>query len=280
MRVNSIQKLKEAADVARILILKTGYESNYTAHYGTALSSVEILIYLYLNEMNYDLNDREWAGRDRFYLSKGHGVLSYYVALHMAGFFDADTLSTFQRNEGDLSSHPVKNLALGMEASNGSLGQGLSFAIGSQIFAVKKNRTYRSFVLMGDGECDEGSVWEAAMCASHYRLDHLMAIIDHNGLQSDGSNDDVMSLGNLESKWNSFGWETWCLDGHDLAQIDSVFSSIDWTNGKPKVIIANTVKGRGISFMENDNDWHHRQMTEKEYAQAIDELRGNRDGGQ
>ncbi|MBE6908521.1 MAG: transketolase [Ruminococcaceae bacterium] len=255
-------------------MVKTGFASNYAVHFGGALSSVELLIFLYLKEMNYDLTCREWAERDRFFLSKGHGVLSYYTVLQMAGFFDEDKLSTFQQNEGELSSHPVRNLELGIESSNGSLGQGLSLAVGNQIIAVKKDRSYRNFVLLGDGECDEGSVWEAAMCASHYHLDHLMAIVDRNGLQSDGTNDSVMSLGDLEGKWKSFGWETWKLDGNDLAQIDAVFAGIDWNNGKPKAIIANTVKGKGISFMENNNDWHHRQMTEKEFQQAMEELRG------
>ena len=272
MKTADIQELKKAASEARKIMITTGYESNYAVHFGGGLSSVEILVYLYLKEMNYDLGNKVWEERDRFFLSKGHGVLSYYVALYLAGFFDKEKLGTFQQNEGDLSSHPVQNLELGMESSNGSLGQGLSLAAGNQIIAQRKGRKYRNFVLMGDGECDEGSVWEAAMCANQYKLDHLMAIIDHNGLQSDGTNEAVMALGDLEGKWKSFGWETFSVDGNNLDEIDKVFTGIDWDNGKPKVLIANTIKGKGVSFMENNNDWHHRQMTEKEYQLAMEEM--------
>lgn len=272
MRINDVQELKKASAEARKLMIKIGYESNYAVHFGGGLSSVELLTYLYQKEMNYDLTNKEWEERDRFFLSKGHGVLSYYVALYMAGFFDEEKLSTFQQNEGDLSSHPVKNLDLGMESSNGSLGQGLSLAVGNQIIAKQKGRRYRNIVLMGDGECDEGSVWEAAMCAYQYKLGRLLAIIDHNGLQSDGTNESVIDLGDLESKWKSFGWEAYTINGNDLDQIDDLFSKLDWENDSPKVIIANTVKGKGISFMENNNDWHHRQMGEKDYLLALEEM--------
>ena len=278
MSMMNVCKMEELASIARIKMIETGYHSKYAVHYGGGLSSVEILLYLYFEEMHYDLDRRDWIDRDRFFLSKGHGVLSYYVALQMAGFFGEEKLHTFQLDECDLSSHPVKNLALGIESSNGSLGQGLSLAVGNQIIAEKTGRKYRNFVLLGDGECDEGSVWEAAMCASHYHLDHLMVIVDHNGLQSDGSNETVMSLGDLEGKWKAFGWETWTLDSNNFEQIDSAFSRVDWNNGKPKVIIGNTTKGKGISFMENNNEWHHRQMTEEEYLKAIEELRNHRYG--
>lgn len=267
-----IQDMKRLSADIRKTMIRTGYESNYAVHYGGGLSSVEMLVYLYFKEMNYDLGNRAWEDRDRFFLSKGHGVLSYYTVLSKAGFFDGEKLSTFQQNEGDLSSHPVKNIELGIESSNGSLGQGLSLAVGNQIIAAKKGRTYRNFVLLGDGECDEGAVWEAAMCACHHKLDHLMAIVDYNKLQSDGTNEEVMSLGDFEKKWQSFGWETFSIDGNDLEQIDAVFVGIDWNNSRPKVIISNTIKGKGISFMENDNNWHHRQMTEKEFTLAMEEL--------
>lgn len=267
-------ELEKIASSARRKMIDIGYASNYAVHFGGGLSSIDILTYLYQYEMNIDINDKYNMNRDRFFISKGHGVLSYYVALYQAGFFGEDILDTFQQNESDLSSHPVRNIKLGMEASTGSLGQGLSFAVGNQLYAKRKNLSYRSFVLMGDGECDEGSVWEAAMSASHYKLDSLIVIVDHNGLQSDGTNEKVMNIERLSDKWKSFGWDAYEANGHSFDDIHNVFSEIEWDNGKPKVIIAKTTKGKGVSFMENNNEWHHRLMTEKEYNSAIEELEG------
>ena len=267
-------ELKKLALEARKKMLDIGFNSNYAVHFGGGLSSIDLLTYLYQFEMNYDIKDKFNSERDRFFISKGHGVLSYYVALFQAGFFGEDILNTFQQNEGELSSHPVKNLELGIEASTGSLGQGLSLAVGNQIYAKRNNKDFKAFVLMGDGECDEGSVWEAAMFAAHYKLDNIVVIVDHNGLQSDGTNSTVMNIEKLCDKWQSFGWDTYEIDGHSFDEIHDAFSKMVWDNGKPKVIVARTIKGKGVSFMENNNEWHHRVMTEPEYKLAVDELEG------
>ncbi len=274
MKEYNKDELIRIASNARKKMIEIGFESNYAVHFGGGLSSIDILTYLYQYEMKFNINNKKEINRDRFIISKGHGVLSYYVALFQAGMFDEDKLKTFQTNESDLSSHPVKNIDLGMEASTGSLGQGLSYAVGSQIYAKRKGLPYRSFVLLGDGECDEGSVWEAAMTAAHYKLDNIIVIVDHNGLQSDGKNESVMNIENLSDKWKSFGWDAFEVDGHSFDDLHTVFSEIMWDDGKPKVIIAKTIKGKGVSFMENNNEWHHRLMNENEYHSAIEELEG------
>jgi transketolase len=235
---------------------------------------IEIFTVLYGSVLKYDPRNPEWEERDRFILSKGHGVLPFFIALHNSGFISQEELFTYKKNESHLISHPVMNLRLGMESSNGSLGHGLSMGIGISL-ALKKKGNYNSrvFVVLGDGECNEGSVWEAVMSAAHFKLNNLVAIVDYNKLQSDGISIDVMNIGALEKKWESFGWDVISLDGHDInALIDAFKVKESETNTKPIVIIAHTIKGKGVSFMENNNTWHHNRLTQTTYEQAISEL--------
>jgi transketolase len=202
---------------------------------------------------------------------EGHGVLGYFSALLVAGIISDEVYNTFQKNESDLIAHPVMNLDLGIESSNGSLGQGLSMAVGIAFAAKKTIADYKSYVLLGDGECNEGSVWEAVMLASQLKLDNLIAIIDCNKLQSDGSSEQIMNMDNFSLKFDAFGWDVHEINGHDISQIISAFTA-DKVINKPRVIVANTVKGKGISFMENNNEWHHNRLTKSNYDLSLLEL--------
>jgi transketolase len=267
----SINELIVLANKSRIQILDLAFKSDGPSHLGGGLSMVEIFTVLYGKILKYKVENPEWENRDRFILSKGHGVLPFFVALNNAGFISNDELLTYKKNASHLISHPVMNMRLGMESSNGSLGHGLSMGVGIAISLIKKNNfESRVFVVLGDGECNEGSVWEAAMSAAHFNLNNLVAIVDYNKLQSDGASESIMDIGDLESKWSSFGWEVISIDGHDInALINAISKKV---SSKPKVIIANTTKGKGISFMENNNTWHHNRLTQSTYDQAISEL--------
>lgn len=260
------------AKKSRIKILDLAFKSDGPSHLGGGLSMVEIFSVLYGKTLKYNIENPDWKDRDRFILSKGHGVLPFFVALHYAGFISEDELYTYKKNESDLISHPVMNMRLGMESSNGSLGHGLSMGVGIALALKKKNNsTSRVFVVLGDGECNEGSVWEAVMSAAHFKLNNLVAIVDFNKLQSDGNSETIMDIGNLEKKWESFGWEVCSLNGHDIEALDNGLSTSNFAD-KPKVIIAHTVKGKGVSFMENNNTWHHNRLTLTTFDQAIAEL--------
>ena len=266
-----IVHLEKMAIEMRKKILQISLACKNSAHLGGGLSLVEILTTLYGSVMKFDPKNTEWDERDRFILSKGHGVLPYFTALNLAGIISDEKLFSFKENESDLIAHPVMNMALGMESSNGSLGHGLSMGVGIAIASKKKMRSNRVFVVLGDGECNEGSVWEAAMSAAHFKLDNLVAILDYNGLQSDGDSQVVLNPGDFESKWLSFGWEVDVVDGHDIAKLHaSLNQKID--PSKPKIIIAKTTKGKGISFMENNNEWHHNRLTQGFYDKAMSEL--------
>ncbi len=246
-----------------------------SSHFGGGLSSVEILSTLYNCFLNYDPKNPEWENRDRFILSKGHGCISYYSILFEKGFLTKDDLLTFEKNNSDLLGHPVVNRQKGIEFSNGSLGMGLSLGIGLALSSKRKQNTnFKVYVLLGDGECNEGSVWEAAMSAPFFKLDNLTVILDNNRFQQTGSNDEIMRTGNLENKWKSFGWNTISIDGHDIAQIFNAFKK-NFNNDKPKIIIASTIKGKGFSFSENNNDWHHHVLSKKQYDEALKELSTN-----
>ena len=259
------------AKKSRIQLLELAFRSDGPSHLGGGLSMIEIFTVLYGSVLNYNPQIPEWENRDRFILSKGHGVLPFFVALHNAGFISEEKLYTYKKNESDLISHPVMNLSLGMESSNGSLGHGLSMAVGISL-ALKRKKNYKSrvFVVLGDGECNEGSVWEASMSAAHFKLDNLVAIVDYNKLQSDGDSDSIMDIGVLEQKWESFGWDVISLDGHDINALEVALDNT--SSAKPRVIIAHTVKGKGVSFMENDNAWHHNRLTQTTFEQAMAEL--------
>ena len=243
-----------------------------SSHFGGGLSIVDITATLYGAIMKLDPQNPEWENRDRFILSKGHGVLGYYTALSEIGYISEKDLKTFEKDGTYLFGHPVMNRSKGIEFSNGSLGMGLSLGIGVALAGKRKNIDYKVYVLMGDGECNEGSVWEAAMAGPHYKLDNLVAILDKNNLQQTGTNSEIMSVGNLASKWKSFGWQVIEIDGHNVPEIYETFLSVKNQNG-PVAIVANTVKGKGFSFAENNNAWHHAPLSSSQYEAALAELK-------
>jgi len=221
--------------------------------------------------MKFIKNNPKSEDRDRFILSKGHACLAYYAALCEIGFIKKDTLKTFEKDDSDLLGHPVRNVELGIEFSNGSLGMGLSLGIGVALSLKKKHKTNNVFVIMGDGECNEGSVWEALMAAPNFNLGNLNIIIDKNNFQQTGDNKTIMNLGNLKNKVESFGWNATEIDGHDINEIYNYFKSIE-NNNKPNALIANTIKGKGFSFSENNNTWHHSILTRDLYDKALSEI--------
>ena len=241
-------------------------------HPGGSLSSAEVLTYLYNKEMNVDPADPKKQDRDRFVLSKGHCAPCYYAVLAEMGFFSTDEFEDFRQLHSILQGHPDCKKVPGIDASTGSLGQGCSIAVGMALGAKLQGKDINVYTILGDGECQEGQIWEALMSAAHYKLDNLTVIIDNNGLQIDGSNDEVMSLGDLAGKIKAFGFDLIELaDGHDLEAVDAAFAA-KTTPGKPKCILAHTVKGKGVSFMENQAGWHGKAPNAEQRAQALKEL--------
>jgi transketolase len=267
-------KIQEAAKKMRRKILDISFSCEKSVHMGGALSMVDILATLYGEVLEYDVRNPFYEDRDRFILSKGHGALGLYSALLVSGFLTEEEFATFQTNESDLTTHPVMNISMGIESSNGSLGQGLSMAVGLAIAAKRKSRGHRIFVMLGDGECNEGAVWEAAMSAPNFKLDNLYAIVDNNGLQNDGSAESVMDCGDLVEKWRSFGWNVRTVDGHDVLALKATFAQPSHL-GKPTAVVAKTIKGKGVSFMENNNEWHHNRLTKTHYENAMKEFAGS-----
>lgn len=266
--------MKENVNLAfrmRKRILEAGLNSGTSTHLGGGLSIVEILAALYGSVLNHNPIDPYLESRDRFILSKGHGVLGYFSALVETGYFGDDVFSSFMKNDSNLIAHPILNMDLGIESSNGSLGHGLSLGVGMAWAARYKKEHHRVFVLLGDGECNEGSVWEAAMSGAQFKLNNLTAIIDANGYQSDGSTIDVMDSRGLPGKFAAFGWETVEINGHSPIQLETELNAPNSSN-KPRAIIARTTKGKGVSFMENNNTWHHNRLTQNSYDLAVSEL--------
>lgn len=256
----------------RMDMLTAAYECGETTHLGGAFSLVELLYVLYAEFLNISPANVMSDNRDIFILSKGHGALGLYSVLKHFCFITEKQYSSFQQNGSKLIAHPVKNNAWGIEASNGSLGQGLSLLAGMALGSKLKSET-RSFVtVLGDGECNEGSVWEAAMFCNQYNLSNIVAIIDNNGFQNDDSTSMVSEQVDVAARWLAFGWHVQEIDGHCVHSIGKALKNACQDLRKPSVIIANTVKGRGISFMENNNEWHHNRITEKMYATAVREL--------
>lgn len=275
-----IEELREAACQARLSCLDMALHADKEgAHLGGAFSSIEIVVALYRHVMRFDIDDLSAEARDRFIFSKGHGAPALYAVLAQLGIIDKEELNTFKDPDSFLSGHPSICIERGIDFSTGSLGQGLSLAVGSMLGMRRKgNETSRVFVLLGDGECDEGSVWEAAMAAAHYKLCNVIAVVDANGLQYDGSTDAVLNLGSLSEKWCAFGWDVYEIDGHDFEEILAAFDAIDARVGidKPAVIVARTVKGKGVSFMENNRSWHHGRLTKALHDQAVEEVEARR----
>lgn len=255
----------------RKLMLKMGHNTRAVgAHFGGGLSLVEILYVLYKYVMNYNINDLKNTNRDRLVFSKGHGTLALYAVMSNVGIISEEELFTYKLDETRLTAHPSKSSGLGFDFSTGSLGQGLSLAVG-QAMAMRINRNeHKIYVILGDGECDEGQIWEAAMLASHQSLSNLIVIVDYNKIQYDGLVDQILSLEPLKAKWESFGWNSLEVDGHDTDKLLQVFSKLD--PSKPNVIIAHTIKGKGISFMEGNPKWHHGVLSDEKLIEALDEL--------
>lgn len=268
---NQVADIELMARRMRQRILDMSLRCEGPTHLGGGLSIVEIMACLYGRVMRFRPAEPTWPDRDRFILSKGHGVLGLYTALAEAGIIDEETFRTFKVDDSALIAHPVMNLELGIESSNGSLGQGLSLAVGLAWAARRKGKTHTMYVLLGDGECNEGSVWEAAMSASQFGLDNIVAVVDNNGFQSDGSTEDIITSTTLAEKWRGFGWFVREVDGHDVRALLEALMS-ERTDGVPMCIVAKTVKGKGIDFMENNNEWHHNRLTQASYEKAIESL--------
>ena len=270
--LTEIQNIKNFSLNVRKNILEMAVSARASsAHFGGALSITEIISTLFAYQMKIDKKNPKWEQRDRFILSKGHACLAYYAALCEVGYISKDELKTFEKNDTNLLGHPVINRNMGIEFSNGSLGMGLSLGIGGAISSKIKKIFFKVYVVVGDGECNEGSVWEAAMAAPNFKLNNLYVIIDKNNFQQTGSNKEIMNVANLRDKWSSFGWHTVEIDGHNIKELYNFFNqskNID----KPKAIIANTIKGKGFSFSENNNDWHHSVLSKSFYEKAIKEL--------
>ncbi|MDI6600322.1 MAG: transketolase [Thermoanaerobacteraceae bacterium] len=273
------KELERIANQIRIDIIEMTYEAQ-SGHPGGSLSAADILTVLYFKEMNVDPDNPRWEDRDRLVMSKGHATPVWYAALAEKGFIPREEIKTFRKINSRLQGHPNMNDTPGVDMTTGSLGQGLSTANGMAIAGKLNNKDYRVYAVLGDGECQEGQIWEAAMSAAHYKLDNLTAILDHNGLQIDGPNKDIMNIEPIEDKWRAFGWHTIRIDGHNIEQIIDAIEEAKTIKGKPTIIIADTIKGKGVSFMENQVGWHGTAPNKEQMEKAIAELkeRGERIG--
>ena len=242
-------------------------------HPGGSLSAADVYTYLYFKEMNIDPKNPKWADRDRFVLSKGHTTPGLYSTLAQRGFFPVEDLPTFRHIDSYLQGHPNMNMVPGVDMSTGSLGQGVSTAVGMALAAKHTGKANRVYSLLGDGEIQEGQVWEACMAAAHYKLDNLCIVVDNNGLQIDGNIADVMSPYPIVDKLVAFGFDVQAIDGHDFDAIEAAFAHARTVKGKPSAIVIKSTKGKGVSFMENNAGWHGKAPNDAEYAQAMAELK-------
>ena len=260
----------KAREMRKDIVIMVG--AAQSGHPGGSLSAADIVAALYFHVMRYDVNNPKWPDRDRFVLSKGHASPVLYAALAEAGFYPKEEIITFRNINTRLQGHPDMKKLPGVDFTTGSLGQGLSAANGMALAGKLDKKDYRVFCMIGDGESEEGQVWEAAMAASHYGLDNLTAITDFNGLQIDGLNCEVMTVTPLPEKWRAFGWNVIEIDGHDFPQILDALSLERKVEGKPTMIIAHTIKGKGVGFMEGLCDWHGKAPSEEQVKQALKEL--------
>lgn len=266
-----IDKLTEIAKTIRRDIIKMTTEVN-SGHPGGSLSATDIIAVLYFKAMRHNPKNPAWPDRDRFILSKGHAAPALYSALARSGYFPEEQLLTLRKFGSPLQGHPEMGKLHGVEASTGSLGQGLSIASGIALAGKIDNKNYHTYVMIGDGESEEGQIWEAAMSSAYYRLDNLTAFIDYNSIQLDGWVKDVMELEPIVDKWKGFGWHVIEIDGHNLLQIIKAIDEAKATKGKPTVIVARTVKGKGVSFMENNVEFHGMAATREQMEFALREL--------
>lgn len=271
LKVTDIKELEKIANNVRISIIKQVYEAQ-SGHPGGALSIADILTVLYFNQMNISEENPNSNLRDRLVLSKGHAVAALYAVLAEKGYINKDELKTFRKLGSKLQGHPDMELVNGIDMSTGSLGQGLSIANGMAIASKMDSLGCRIYCILGDGEIEEGQIWEAAMTANKYKLDNLCVILDYNRLQIDGTVEEVKGLDCLRSKWDSFGFNVIETNGHNIEELINSFELARQTKQKPSVIIAKTIKGKGVSFMENKAEWHGKAPSEEEYKIAIEEL--------
>ena len=264
-------KLKRLANNVRFGIIESLYNAA-CGHPGGSLSIADIITYLYFEEMNIDPNNPKADGRDRFVLSKGHTAPALYAVLAERGYFDKEELVTLRKTDSRLQGHPDMKGIPGVDMSSGSLGLGISAACGMALSAKAYGNDYRVYTIVGDGESEEGQVWEAAMFAAHYKLDNLVAVIDWNGLQIDGPVTEVMNPTPHDEKFRAFGWHVITIDGHNFTEIEAAFEEAKTVKGKPTVIISKSVKGKGVSYMENKCEWHGQAPKEEQYKIAISEL--------
>ena len=269
------EELQEKAQQLRVDVIKEIHAAG-SGHPGGSFSAAEIMAVLYFREMNLNPECPKDAERDRFVLSKGHAAPVLYAALAERGFFPKEDLWTLRKLGSKLQGHPDMKKVPGVEMSTGSLGQGISTAVGMALAAKMDKRSGRVYTLLGDGELQEGIVWEAAMAAAHYKLDRLTAFVDWNGIQIDGRNDEVMTVTPIDEKFKAFGWDVQVIDGHDVKAIADALDRAKTVSGKPSVILAKTVKGKGVSFMEDTNAWHGKAPDEEQFAAAMEELGGER----
>jgi transketolase len=267
---SEIDKLNRISKKLRINIIKAALEAgSSSAHVGGALSFVDIVTILFFKIFDQKNFNMKSEARDRFILSKGHGCLGLYSALLEKKFISKKEFKTFEKNGSKILGHPVINKKLGIEFSNGSLGMGLSLGLGVAIALKKKKLKNHVYVLIGDGECNEGSVWEAVISSPKFKLNNLTAIIDKNNFQQTGSTKEIMPINSLKNSWKNFGWQVYDINGHNFEELNNVFLS---KTEKPKLVIANTIKGKGFSIMENNNDWHHKILTKNTFKEIIKEI--------
>lgn len=269
----NISELERHVKSMRKMALKMSYECGGNAHIGGAFSMMEMIAVLYGYKMNTAvLSELDYSRRDKFILSKGHGVLALYTALAEFGIIEPERLSAFQQNGSPLAAHPVLNLSLGIESSNGSLGQGISLAAGMALAAKRKGYAYQVYTICGNGECNEGAVWEAAMSAVNFGLDNFTLLIDNNGMQSDGFSVEVLDVSQRYANMlKAVGFQVFNVDGHNMNELAAALDA-QHSPGFPKAVVARTIKGKGVSFMENNNAWHHNRLTKSQYGLAMAEL--------
>lgn len=264
--------LKEVTKQMRIDIIEEIAAAG-SGHPGGSLSACDIMAVLYFDKMNIDPQNPKWEDRDRFVLSKGHVAPALYAALAERGYFDRSELKRLRKNDSFLQGHPDMKGTPGVDMSTGSLGQGLSVANGMAIAGKLDQKDYTVYVMLGDGEVQEGQVWEAAMSSAHYKLDNVIAFLDYNGLQIDGTNDEVMSIRPVDEKFRAFGWDVQIIDGHNTDEIAAAIDKAKEVKGKPSMIICRTVKGKGVSFMENEADWHGTAPNKEQAEAALKEIK-------
>ena len=272
MKITKTKELENKANEIRKGIIKQVYTAQ-SGHPGGSLSIADIIAVLYFNELNIDEKNPKWEYRDRFVLSKGHCVAALYSALALRGFFELEELDKFRKIDGMLQGHPDMKKVPGIDMSTGSLGQGISAAVGMAMAGKMDNKGYRVYTILGDGEIEEGQVWEAAMSAAQYELDNLCVIVDNNNLQIDGEINNVMNPYPIDKKFEAFGFNVIEIDGHNFEQIKDAFSQAKQVKNKPTCIIAKTIKGKGVSFMENEVGWHGKAPNEEQYNKAMEDLK-------